>query len=86
MDIALVQISAVSLALVPVVIALTQIVKVFLLDSRWAAIVSIGFGILLAFAIPQTNIALTVLQGVLIGLTASGAFTGARATFSPTTN
>lgn len=84
MDATLVTISSVSLALVPVVMAITQIFKMWVLDSRWAPIVAIVSGIVLAFAVPQTTPALTVLQGILIGLTASGLFTGARATFAPT--
>lgn len=78
MDASLVTISAVSLALVPVVIALTQIVKSFVLDSRWAPLVSIAFGILGAFIVPMETVPLTVLQGILIGLMSSGLFTGVR--------
>lgn len=81
MDVTLIQLSAVGLALVPIVIALTQIVKMWVLDSRYAPLVSIAFGIAGAFIIPvpTTTIGLTVLQGILIGLTASGLFTGVRA-------
>lgn len=81
----LVSLSAVSLALVPVVMAVTQIVKMWVVDSRWAPIVSILAGIVLAFAIPETTVGMTVLQGVLIGLSAAGLFSGAKTTFTTPT-
>lgn len=81
MNAELVTLSSVSLALVPVVIALTQAVKVWVLDSRYSSLVSIGFGILGALLVSTTALPITVLQGVLIGLTASGLFTGSRSLF-----
>jgi hypothetical protein len=74
----IITLSLVSLGLVPVVVALTQIVKTWVIDNRWVPLVSIAFGILGAFIVPETSIALTVLQGVLIGLSASGLFSGGK--------
>lgn len=81
MDTSVAQLSGAALALVPVVMALTQAVKVYLVDSRWAFAVSLVLGIGASFLVPGATIAATVLQGILIGLSASGLFTGARATF-----
>lgn len=75
----IVTLSTVSMAFVPVVMAITQVFKTFIVDGRWAPLVSIASGIVLSFAIPEANIVLTVLQGVLIGLTASGLFSGGKA-------
>lgn len=78
MDTILVNFASVSLILVPVVVGLTQIVKAFFVDARWAPIVSIVFGMLLSFVSPQLTIALTLFQGVLFGLMASGLFSGVK--------
>lgn len=78
MDASLVTLSVVGLALVPVVLGLTQIVKSFVKDSRWYPVISIVLGVVLAFVAPAATIALTLLQGVLIGLAASGLFSGAK--------
>ncbi len=74
----LVQLSAVSLALVPVVLGLTSLVKNFL-DSKWSPIVSLVLGVGAAFIVPEVSIQLTVLQGILVGLTASGLYSGIKA-------
>lgn len=80
MDVTLVQLSAVSVALIPVVLGLTQIVKAWVLDARWAPLVSLGLGISTAFLVPSTSIQMTVLQGILVGLAASGIFSGIKTT------
>lgn len=85
MDASIVSLSAVSLALVPVVMALTQVVKAFVLDARWSPIVSLVLGVAAAFFVPAASLQLTVLQGVLIGLTASGLFSGIKTVATPTT-
>lgn len=77
----LVQMSAVSLGLVPVVMGLTSLVKTYL-DSRWSPIVSLVLGIAGAFIFPSATIGLTVLQGILIGLTASGLYSGVKSVIS----
>lgn len=73
--------SPVSIALIPVVLAVTQIVKSFLSDSRLVPLISIILGVAASFAVPHTDAAFYVaLQGVLIGLSASGLFSGVKAT------
>lgn len=82
METILVNFASVSLILVPVVVGLTQIVKSFVIDARYAPIVSIVFGILLSFVSPQVTIALTVFQGILFGLIASGLYSGVKTVVS----
>lgn len=76
----IVTLSAVSIALIPIVLALTQIVKSFLNDTRYVPVVSIVLGVLFSLAVPSSTIFYTVLQGVLIGLSASGLFSGFKTT------
>lgn len=83
MDTTLVQLSAVGLGLVPVVMGLTAIFKSFVSDGRYAPIASLVLGIALAFVVPAATAALTILQGVLIGLTASGLYSGVKAIAAP---
>ncbi len=81
MDIlSIVSLSSYSIALVPVVMGLTSIVKNFLTsgDGRFAPVVAIVFGILGAFLIPDLSIQETIMQGVLIGLTAAGVYSGVK--------
>lgn len=79
MDSTLVQLSIASVGLVPVVLALTSLIKIYV-DSRWSPLISLVLGIASAFIFPSTTIALTILQGLLIGLSASGLYSGVKAT------
>lgn len=83
MDVTLVQLSAVSLTLVPVILALTSVAKAWV-DARWSPLVSLVLGILLAFVAPMATIQLTLLQGVLMGLMASGLYSGVKTIASST--
>jgi len=82
MDISFVSISPISLALIPVVLGLVSLAKIYL-DSKWAPLLSLALGIGAAFLVPSSTIALTVLQGILIGLSASGLYSGVKATIAP---
>lgn len=81
MDVSLVSLSAVSIALIPVVLGLVAIAKNFV-DSKFAPITSLAIGILVAFVAPASTVPLTILQGVLIGLAASGLYSGAKASMT----
>lgn len=61
------------LSLVPVVMALVSLSKMYL-SARWAPLVSILLGVAGAFIMPAVSVPLTVLGGVIIGLTASGLY------------
>lgn len=76
------QLSPAILALVPIVLGLTAVAKMYV-DSRWAPLIALGFGIGGAFLVPAATIALTVLSGIVVGLTASGLYSGAKTTFAP---
>lgn len=80
MDTSIAQLSGAALALVPVVMAITQGIKVYLVDSKWAFISSLVVGVALSFLVPAPSVTATILQGVLMGLSASAVFTGVRAT------
>lgn len=64
--------------LVPIVIALTSLVKLYL-DSKFAPLVSLGLGIVISFIFPAATLGLTILSGIVIGLTASGLYSGTKA-------
>lgn len=72
------QILAVIPALVPVTVGLTQVLKYALLPDRFAPLASITIGIVIAslvFTVP----AQVVVVGIMVGLTASGLYSGTRA-------
>lgn len=65
------------LAGIPVVMALTQVAKAWVVDRRFYPVISVLFGILLNVAlgwILQTNLVAAVIVGLVTGLSASGAY------------
>lgn len=82
MDVSLVSLSAVSIALIPVVVGLSAIVKSFLTDSRWVPVSALALGVVTAFFVPAATIGLTILQGVLVGLSACGLYSAVKTTVS----
>lgn len=80
MDASLVSLSAFGAALIPVIIGLCQIIKSFLNDARWIPLSAIVLGIIGSFVSPASSIGLTILQGILIGLAASGLFSTVKTT------
>lgn len=81
MDVTLMQLSASSLALVPVVVGLVAVAKIYI-DSRYAPLLSLVLGVAGAFLFPAATAGNTILVGLLIGLTASGLYSGAKATLA----
>ncbi len=65
-----------------ITVALTQFVKkVFITNTRYAPLVSLVIGIALAFFfIPELTISVRILVGIIIGLTASGLYSGFKTT------
>jgi hypothetical protein len=81
MDVSLVSLSAISIALIPVVLGLVSIVKMYV-DSKWAPLAALALGVATAFFVPAASVGLTVLQGILVGLAASGLYSGVKTTVS----
>lgn len=71
-----IEISPALVGIVPVVVAVTQIVKGFVDVSRFAPVVAIALGIVGAYALGVHDIGGACLQGFLIGLSASGLYSG----------
>lgn len=75
-------ISAISVgaaATVPIIVALTQMVKMTgWVKDKYAPFVSIGFGILIAFLFAHEtgDLSANILSGILFGLAASGLYSG----------
>lgn len=65
-------------ALVPIVIGLVSGIKAFGLDSKYAPAVAVVLGILGTVAFGHVD----VLQGILVGLTASGLYSGVKTSAS----
>jgi hypothetical protein len=84
-DLDLSVISASALAIVPIIIALVQGVKMTgWLDDRFAPLLAIGFGILISiFADHETaDWTNSALSGVIYGLSASGLYSGVKSTMN----
>jgi hypothetical protein len=69
-----------AVAVVPIIIALVAVIRMTMpkLDNRFAPIMSIGVGIIVAFLLKHdtTTLTNTILEGVLYGLSASGLYSG----------
>lgn len=79
----LIQLSPLSLALVPIVMGLVSISKGYM-DARYSPLLALVLGIAGSFLIPEATWQMTTLAGLVIGLMAAGVYSGAKATFAPT--
>ncbi len=65
------------LTLIPITIGLVEVVKVVGIPDRFAPVASLLIGVALAFFVMPT-IPMVVMGGVVVGLTASGLYSGTR--------
>ncbi len=76
-----IQISPVLLGLIPVVMALVQMVKNLGMDSKFAPVLSVLLGLGFSFLVGGPVLTV-VIGGLVLGLTACGLYAGGKATFS----
>lgn len=76
---ALTSISPATLALVPLVVGLVQIAKGAGLPVQYTPVLSLVAGVVLSILIPQT-LQEVVINGLVVGLSASGLYSGVKAT------
>ena len=71
-----------AVAVIPIIVSLVQVIKMTMpkLDNRFAPILSIAMGIIVAFLLKHNTADLTsvILEGVLYGLSASGLYSGVK--------
>lgn len=80
-----VELSWVGVALAPIVIALTSLVKSSFpsVEGRWSALVALGLGVVLSYVVGGVLfLDSEILGGIVVGLMASGMYSGGRATFA----
>lgn len=76
MDSTVLELSMRGLALVPVVVAFTSVVKLYV-DSYWAPLISLGLGVCGALLVGGvTFLDSAILGGIVVGLMASGLYSG----------
>ncbi len=74
---------AYDIGLVPVIVALVGLVRMFGLAPRWLPFLSLAFGILAGFVyIAPDNPAEAVLTGIVMGLSAIGSWSGVKNTLN----
>ena len=78
MEQSIVELSGMGLTLVPVVVALTSIIKAWVSDNRLAPVVSIVLGVAGSVFLIPAELTTSIITGIIIGLTASGAYSGAK--------
>lgn len=67
------EVSPMLLAAIPLVTALTEVIKRYV-RNEYAPIISIACGVGVSFLLPASTIGFTILQGVVVGLSASGLY------------
>ncbi len=67
---------------IPVALGIVEAIKALNLPSRFAPIVSIAVGILLVTLVPELTWQATIAQGIIVGLAASGLWSGGKATIN----
>ena len=78
------EISTQFIILVPIVVGFVQVLKVSGVPSRWAPLLSVVLGVLGATVLIGGALRADILQGLMVGLTASGVFSGVKALLTPT--
>ena len=75
-------ISSQFLILVPVVLGVVQAIKIaFKVDSKWAPLISVISGVVGAYSLfPVASVGVSILQGLVVGLTACGLWSGTKTT------
>ena len=76
------ELSPILIAVVPAIVALVQVAKNMGLDSRYAPLISLVLGVGASFLLSDGTYAILVVQGVVLGLTASGIYSGSKASFT----
>jgi len=71
-----------AVAVVPIILALVQAIKMIGLPNKFAPLVSIAVGILIAFLFREAtnDFSYIVFSGILYGLSASGLYSGVKTT------
>lgn len=67
--------------LVPVVMALTSLVKMYI-PLRYVPVSAVALGVALSFAILPKDFATALMQGILVGCTAAGVYSGTKTTIT----
>lgn len=76
-----IQVSPVLLASVPIVIGVVSVFKGVGLPSKWAPIISLVLGLGVSFLVGGPLLTV-ILAGLIVGLSASGLYSGSKATFT----
>jgi len=67
-------------AAIAVIVGLVQAIKNFGLELRYAPLLSVFLGLGSAFLFPEATLGLTIFRGLVIGLSASGLYSGVKTT------
>lgn len=65
---------------VAIIVGLVEMAKQIGLPTKFAPLASLIIGVAASFLFPAATVALTILFGVITGLTACGLYSGAKAT------
>ena len=74
------QISAAAMGLVPEIMAITSASKAYV-DAKWAPLIALAISLAATFVVPTADLSTTIIQGVAMGLMASGLYSGGKATY-----
>lgn len=66
-------------AIIPLIVGLVELIKQFGLSSRYAALCSVLLGVGAGFVLHPGNPSQAVIVGLMLGLSASGLYSGGKA-------
>jgi hypothetical protein len=72
--------SPLTLATIPIIVGVVSVLKTVGVPSKWAPLISLVLGLGVAVLV-ETSLPIRILGGLIIGLSASGLYSGAKASF-----
>lgn len=73
------QLSAAAMGLVPVIMAITSASKQYV-GAKWSPLIALAISLAASFLVPTADITTTIIQGVVMGLMASGLYSSGKTT------
>jgi len=75
------ELSLLSAGLIPVVLAITEVIKRLGVATKWIPLIALVLGVLTVWAVDIDGGA-RVLEGIVVGLSAAGLYSGTKATIA----
>ena len=80
-----VTLSTAAMGLIPIIMAVTSVSKTYI-EAKWSPLIALVLSFVAAFLlVPTGDVTTTVIEAIIMGLTASGLYSGSKATYGALT-